>query len=101
MLEKPLFKMEDQQKLQIIAPYLFCMQYLRFSKDMYVLNCTNICIINFFLHVAQSGFRQVRSFQTATTKVIYEWLKCLDNQGKVGTVFLEFSKVFDLINHVI
>ncbi len=53
------------------------------------------------LHIAQSGFRQGHSCQTALTKLIDEWLKYLDNGEIVGTVFLDFSKAFDLINHAI
>ncbi|VDI73723.1 Hypothetical predicted protein [Mytilus galloprovincialis] len=44
------------------------------------------------LHEAQSGFRSNHSCQTALTKLIDTWLKCIDNGNVVGTVFLDFKK---------
>ncbi len=51
------------------------------------------------LHDTQSGFRMGHSCQTALTRLIDEWLKHLDDGEIVGTVFLDFSKAFDLVNH--
>ncbi len=48
---------------------------------------------NKLLHIAQSGFRQRHSCQTALTKLIDEWLKYIDN-GEIV-----FSKAFDLVDH--
>lgn len=53
------------------------------------------------LHIAQSGFRRGLSCQTTLTKLIDEWLTYLRNAEIVGTMVLDFSNTFDLINHAI
>ena len=53
------------------------------------------------LHISQSGFRQGHSCQTALTELIDEWWKYLDNGELVGTIFIDFCKAFDLVNHII
>ena len=47
----------------------------------------------------QSGFRRLHSCQTALTKIVDNWLNALNNKETVGTVFLDLSKAFDLVNH--
>ena len=51
------------------------------------------------IHPNQSGFRQKHSCQTALVKFIDQWLTCIDNGDLVGTVFLDFRKAFDLVDH--
>ena len=51
------------------------------------------------IHPNQSGFRQKHSCQTALVKLIDQWLTCIDNGDLVGTVFLDFRKAFDLVDH--
>ena len=50
-------------------------------------------------HPYQSGFRKYHSCQTAITRLIDLWLNALDKRQMVGTVFLDLSKAFDLVNH--
>ncbi|CAG2200649.1 unnamed protein product [Mytilus edulis] len=45
------------------------------------------------LHEAQSGFRSNHSCQTALSKLIDTWLKCIDNGNVVGTVFLDLKDI--------
>ena len=47
----------------------------------------------------QSGFRRVHSCQTALTKIVENWLNALNNSETIGTVFLDLTKAFDLVNH--
>ena len=53
------------------------------------------------IHVNQSGFRQKHSCQTALVKLIDQWMACIDNGDLVGSVFLDFRKAFDLVDHSI
>ena len=54
---------------------------------------------NSLLYNHQSGFRRVHSCQTALTKIVENWLNALNNSETVGTVFLDLTKAFDLVNH--
>ena len=51
------------------------------------------------IYELQSGFRRLHSCQTALTKVVHNWLSAINNSNVVGTVFLDLSKAFDLVNH--
>lgn len=53
------------------------------------------------IHINQSGFRQKQSCQTALVKLIDQWMTCIDKGDLVGTVFLDFRKAFDLVDHSI
>ena len=53
------------------------------------------------IHANQSGFRQKHSCQTALVKLIDQWLTCIDKGDIIGTVFLDFRKAFDLVDHSI
>lgn len=53
------------------------------------------------IHKSQSGFRQKHSCQTALVKLIDQWMTCIDKGDLVGTVFLDFKKAFDLVDHSI
>lgn len=53
------------------------------------------------IHANQSGFRQKHSCQTALVKLIDQWMTCIDKGDLVGTVFLDFKKAFDLVDHSI
>ena len=63
-------------------------------------------MLNFFenfklFHPYQSGFRENHSCQTAITRLTDTWLSALNQRQMVGTVFLDLSKAFDLVNHTI
>ena len=51
------------------------------------------------LHESQSGFRQKHSCQTALVKLIDQWKACIDNGDIVGTLFIDFRKAFDVVDH--
>ena len=54
---------------------------------------------NNLLYNHQSGFRRLHSCQTALTKIVDNWLNAINNSETVGTVFLDLTKAFDLVNH--
>ena len=51
--------------------------------------------------IRQSGFRKHRSCQTALIKSLNDWISAVDKNEIDGTLFLDLSKVFDLVNHAI
>ena len=53
------------------------------------------------LHVEQSGFRKKHSCQNALTKIVDQWLHDMDEGNITGTVFIDSSKAFDLVDHSI
>ena len=54
---------------------------------------------NDLLHVHQSGFRSNHSCETAFSVIIDNWIEAINNNNIVGTIFLDFTKAFDLITH--
>ena len=41
-------------------------------------------------HDNQSGFRAKQSCQTALVNLIDAWMKCIDNEGMVRVLFIDF-----------
>jgi len=54
---------------------------------------------NNLLYNRQSGFRKHHLCQTALIKILDDWISAVDKNEIVGTLFLDLSKVFDLVNH--
>ena len=53
------------------------------------------------IHENQSGFRHKHSCQTALVKLIDQWMQCIDNGDIVGSLFVDFRKAFDVVDHSI
>ena len=51
------------------------------------------------LHTTQSGFREKHFCQTALVYLLENWNTCIDNNDIVGSIFLDFKKAFDMVNH--
>lgn len=56
---------------------------------------------NNLFYTRQSGFRSNHSCQTALVKLVDDWIAAIDNNAVVGTIFLDLSKAFDLVDHAI
>ena len=54
---------------------------------------------NNLLYQYQSGFRPLHSCHTALVHLCDTWLTAINNTELIGTVFLDFKKAFDLVNH--
>jgi hypothetical protein len=52
-----------------------------------------------FLDNCQFGCRKGRSTLHALVAILHEWMSCLDSGGSVRTVFVDFRKAFDLVDH--
>ena len=53
------------------------------------------------MHTAQFGFRPGHPTQDALVSLVDEWREALDSDMLVGSVFLDFSKAFDMVDHPI
>ena len=53
------------------------------------------------IHENQSGFSQKHSCQTALVKLIDQWMECIDKGDIVGSLFVNFRKAFDVVDHSI
>ena len=51
------------------------------------------------IHECQSGFRQKHSCNTALVKLIDKWMASIDNGDIIGTLFIDFRKAFDMVDH--
>ena len=51
------------------------------------------------IHECQSGFRQKHSCNTALVKLIDQWMASIDKGDIVGTLFIDFRKAFDMVDH--
>ena len=56
---------------------------------------------NKLIHQYQSGFRLDHSCHTVLTRLCDGWLSAINSSEIVGTVFLDFKKAFDLVEHSI
>ena len=64
------------------------------------------CLVDFLdkhnlIYDNQSGFRRHHSCQTSLTRMVDNWFTAMNNNEIVGTVLLDLSKAFDLVNHQI
>ncbi len=53
------------------------------------------------LHPNQSGFRQKHSCETALISLNDKWLQAPDQGRIIGSVFVDFRKAFDMVDHEI
>jgi hypothetical protein len=68
--------------------------------ERHVGNCLkNYLEANNLLYERQSGFRKFHSCQSALTLLIDDWIAAIDNNEIVGSIFLDLSKAFDLVDH--
>ena len=56
---------------------------------------------NKLIHQYQSGFRPDHSCHTTLTRLCDGWLSAINSSEIVGTVFLDFKKLFDFVDHSI
>ena len=97
----PLPKAEDKSKLDnfrpiSLLPLLSKPLERHFHKHLYIYLQKHS-----LLHVNQSGFRPIHSCHTALISLCDSWLQSINEAQVVGTLFLDFRKAFDLVNHSI
>ena len=95
----PIFKKGSKTDVNNFRP-ISVLPTLNSIYERHVSKCLTNFLDNYnLIYKLQSGFRRLHSCQTALTKVVDNWLKALNNNNIVGTVFLDLSKAFDLVNH--
>ena len=77
---------------------LFFQPYPKYLKKNNNISTHLVAFLNKYkiIHTNQSGFRQNHSCQ-----LIDQWFTCIDDGDIVGTVFLDFKKVFDLVDNTL
>ena len=55
--------------------------------------------LNSLFYFRQSGVREHHSCQTALIQIIDDWLSAIIENKVAGSLFLDFSKAFDLVDH--
>ena len=56
---------------------------------------------HYLLYEYQSGFCAQHSFEAALLQMTDTWLKAIDDNRLVGTIFLDLQKAFDVVDHSI
>ena len=95
----PLPKTKDPKHPQFLRP-ISLLPVLSKPLERYIhKHMYNYLNSHQLLHQYQSGFRPLHSCHTALVRLTDTWLKAIDRRELIGTVFLDFKKAFDLVNH--
>ena len=95
----PIFKKGSKADINNYRP-ISVLPIINSIFERHISNClVDYLESNSLLYNHQSGFRRLHSCQTALTKIVDNWLNAINNSETVGTVFLDLTKAFDLVNH--
>ena len=95
----PIFKKGSRADINNYRP-ISVLPIINSIFERHISNClVDYLESNSLLYNHQSGFRRLHSCQTALTKIVDNWLNAINNSETVGTVFLDLTKAFDLVNH--
>ena len=95
----PIFKKGSKADINNYRP-ISVLPIIKSIFERHISNClVDYLESNNLLYNRQSGFRRLHSCQTALTKIVDNWHHAINNSETVGTVFLDLTKAFDLVNH--
>ena len=99
MLKLRLFSKKEKRAVQQLQAHLSPPNHI-FERHI------NNCLIDFLeehnlIYQLQSSFRQQHSCQTSLNRIVDNWLTALNSNEIAGTVMLDLSKAFDLVDHQI
>ena len=95
----PIYKKGSKTDVNNFRP-ISVLPILNSIYERHISNCVTTFLDEYnLIYELQSGFRRLHSCQTALTKAVDNWLTAMNNNYIVGTVLLDLSKAFDLVNH--
>ena len=97
----PVFKKGSHQDVNNYRPISILPVLSKIIERHVTLHFRKFLEDNNLLHNTQSGFRNNHSCETALVSLMDDWLSAMNNQNVVGTVMLDLSKAFDMVNHVL
>ena len=97
----PIHKKGPTQDVSNYRPISILPVLSKILEKHVALNLRNFLEDKKLLHENQSGFRSDHSCETALLNIVDNWINALNNNETVGTLFLDLSKAFDLVNHTI
>ena len=97
---KPLFKKGDRQDIQNYRPISILSAFSKILEKLMYNRLSFLKKHNTLTNV-QHGFREKKSIETASHSFIEHVQEALDNHLHALGIFLDLSKAYDVINHVI
>jgi len=95
----PVHKQGDKETVENYRPVLVLPVVVKVFEAVIHAQLYTYMESNAVIHPAQSGFRPRHSTQDLLVKTIDDWRKALDSDEVVGTVLVDLSKAFDIIDH--
>jgi len=98
---KPLFKKGDRQDIHNYRPIFILSAFSKILEKLMYNRLLSFLKKHNILTNVQHGFREKKSTETASHSFIESVQEALDNHLHVLGIFLDLSKAYDVINHVI
>ena len=97
----PIFKSKDKEDFCNYRPISLLPAISKVLEKIVYKRTYNFLHDNNILYQSQYGFREKHSTIQAVSQSVFETLKALDEKKSVLGVYLDLSKAFDTINHLI
>ena len=98
---KPLFKKGDRRNIQNYRPIFILSAFSKILEKLMYNRLLSFLKKHNTLTNVQHGFREKKSTETASHSFIDSVQEALDNHLHALGIFLDLSKAYDVINHVI
>ena len=98
---KPLFKKGDRRNIQNYRPIFILSAFSKILEKLMYNRLLSFLKKHNTLTNVQHGFREKKSTETASHSFIESVQEALDNHLHALGIFLDLSKAYDVINHVI
>jgi hypothetical protein len=96
---KPLFKKGDNRDIRNYRPISLPTSFSKIFEKMIYMRLSKHVIYNAILSSELYGFRSNSSTEKAMFKLLNYILHALNNKAHVGSIFCDFKKAFDCVNH--
>ena len=98
---KPLHKSGDKDQLTNYRPISLLPSCSKVIEKIVRYQLTHHLESNNLIYPLQSGFRKHHSTATTLLRCMNEWFTAIDDGFFVGVVFLDLSKAFDSVDHLL